>query len=100
MDVTLVMIGAAWLAIALVLAWGAIASVYRLLSAPARLPIFEMLERRGLNAVQLAAAAGAGGVARALRRCATCPGRRHCGRRPVACPNEALIRYLSRLAQA
>jgi hypothetical protein len=59
-----------------------------------------MLERRGLNALQLEAAAGVGGVARALRRCALCAGRRDCGRRRVECPNEALIRHVSRLAQA
>jgi hypothetical protein len=100
MDLTLALIGAAWLAIALVLLWGAALSLYRLFSVAEPLPFFVMLERRGLNALQLEAAVGAGGIARALRRCALCASRRDCGRRPVECPNEALIRHVSRLAQA
>ena len=87
-------------AIALVLLWGAAVSFYRLFSIAAPLPFFVMLERRGLNALQLEAAVGAGGIARALRRCALCADRRDCGRRAVECPNEALIRYVSRLARA
>ena len=100
MDPTLVLIGAAWLAIALMLVGAVALSLYRLFSVPAPLPIFVMLERRGLNALQLEAAAGVGGVAHALRRCALCAVRRDCGRRPVECPNEALIRHVTRLMQA
>jgi|SRR6185503_15149237 hypothetical protein len=100
MDLTLSLIGIAWLAIAFVLLGGAAVSLYRLFSNPAPLPFFVMLERRGLNALQLEAAVGAGGLARALRHCALCAGRRDCGRRRVECPNEALIRYVSRLAHA
>jgi hypothetical protein len=98
MDLTLALIGAGWLAIALVLVSGAAVSLYRLFSIPGPLPFFVMLERRGLNALQLEAAVGAGGVARALRRCALCAGRRDCGGHRVECPNEALIRYVTRLA--
>ena len=98
MDLTLVLIGLAWLAIALVLVCGATVSLYRLFSVAEPLPFFVMLERRGLNALQLEAAVSAGGIARALRRCALCASRRDCGRRPVECPNEALMRYVSRLA--
>ena len=101
MDTELTLIGIAWVAIALVLAWGAVVALYRLFADEAApLPFFVMLERQGLNARQVEAAVGAGGIARALRRCALCPGRRDCGRRPVECPNEALLRYVSRLAHA
>src|SRR5687768_5867352 len=101
MDVTLILIGIAWLAIALTLAWGAVVALYRLFSTSAPLPFFLLLERQGLNALQLEAAVGAGGVARALRRCALCDGRRECSRgRRDECPNEALIKYITRLARA
>lgn len=99
MDITVILIGVAWLAIALMLATGVALSLYRLFGAATPLPFFEMLERRGLNALQLEAAAGVGGIARALRRCALCKAQRDCGRRPVDCPNEALFRHVSRLAQ-
>lgn len=102
MDITLVLVGAAWLAIALLLAGGVALGLYRIFARPPSVPFFVMLERRGLNALQVEAAAGVGGIARALRRCALCAGRRDCARglRPVECPNEALIRHVSRLAQA
>jgi hypothetical protein len=102
MDLTTALIGTAWLAIALMLAWGATAALFRLFGASEPLPFFVLLERQGkLNALQLEAAIGAGGLARAVRRCALCLGRRECSRgRRVECPNEALIRYVTRLAQA
>jgi hypothetical protein len=100
MDVATGLIGVAWLAIAAMLLWGVVDGVRRALSERTPLPFFAMLERRGLNARQVEAAAGAGGVARALRRCAYCAGRFDCGRREVECPNEALIRHVTRLAQA
>jgi hypothetical protein len=101
MDLTLVLIGIAWLAIALMLAFGTAVALYRVFSASAPLPFFVQLERQGLSALQLEAAVGAGGLARAVRRCALCEGRRECshGRR-VECPNEALIKYVTRLAHA
>ena len=102
MDTELTLIGIAWAAIALALAWGAVVALYRLFaddSAP--LPFFVMLERQGLNARQVEAAVGAGGIARALRRCALCAGRRECSQgRRVECPNEALIKHVTRLARA
>jgi hypothetical protein len=100
MEMTTGLIGAAWLAIAAMLLWGVVSSVRRALGDDTPLPFFVMLERRGLTATQLEAAAGIGGVARALRRCAYCAGRTDCGGRAVDCPNEALIRYVTRLAQA
>ena len=94
------MIGTAWAVIALMLAWGTVIALYRLFADEAApLPFFVMLERKGLNALQLEAAVGAGGVARALRRCALCAGRRDCARgRRVDCPNESLMKYVARLA--
>lgn len=100
MDIATGLIGAAWLAIAAMLVWGVVDSVRRVLGERSPLPFFVMLERRGLTALQVEAAAGAGGVARALRRCAFCAGRFDCGQRAVDCPNEALIRHVTRLAQA
>jgi hypothetical protein len=101
MDMATGLIGAAWLAIAAVLVWVVVDGMRRVLGDPTPLPFFVMLERRGLTALQVEAAAGIGGVARALRRCAHCAGRRDCGRqREVDCPNEALIRHVTRLAQA
>ena len=100
MDVATGLMGVAWLAIAAMLLWGVVNAVRRALWDSAPLPFFVMLERRGLNARQVEAAAGAGGIARALRRCAYCAGRFDCGQREVDCPNEALIRHVTRLAQA
>lgn len=100
MDITTALIGIAWVAIAVMLLWGAGVSLHRLLWTTEPLPFFVMLERRGLTALQVEAAAGIGGVARALRRCASCAARRDCDRRRIECPNEALIRHVTRLAQA
>ena len=97
MDIATGLIGVVWLAIAALL-WGMVDSVRRALGDRTPLPFFVMLERRGLTAMQVEAAAGIGGVARALRRCAYCAARSDCGRRAVDCPNEALIRYVTRLA--
>jgi hypothetical protein len=99
-DPVLALIGAAWLAIALMLAVGALGYLYRLASAARPLPFLEDLQRRGVSAAQLEAAVGAGGFARALRRCALCAVREQCGGQRVACPNEALVAYVRRLAPA
>ena len=100
MDIELIVIGMAWVVIALMLAWGTIVALYRLLADQAApLPFFARIERQGVTALQLEAAVGAGGMARALRRCALCAGRRDCARgRRVDCPNEALIKHVARLA--
>jgi len=99
-DPVLVVIAAAWLAIGLMLVAGVLARLYRMATAARPLPFFEALQRRGLSAAQLESAVGAGGFARALRRCALCAGRAQCGSQRVECPNEALIRYVTRLALA
>ena len=100
MDIELIVIGMAWVGIALMFAWGATVALYRLFADQvAPLPFFVMIERQGVNALQLEAAVGAGGMARALRRCALCAGRRDCARGwRVDCPNETLIKYVARLA--
>ena len=82
------------------LLWRVVDRVRRALSDRTPLPFFVMLERRGLTAEQVEAAAGIGGVARALRRCAYCAGRTDCGGHAVECPNEALIKHVTRLARA
>jgi hypothetical protein len=92
MGVELALIGIAWLAIALMLAWGVMACMYRLFATPAPLPFFARLESLGLTALQLESAVGVGEVARAVRRCALCAGRRDCARgRTVDCPNLELL---------
>lgn len=61
MDIELIVIGMAWVGIALMLAWGTIVALYRLLADQAApLPFFVMIERQGVNALQLEAAVGAG----------------------------------------
>ena len=98
MDIELIVIGIAWVAILLMLAGGLAVSLARLVDIGDVQPFFVMLERKGLNALQLEAAVGAGGVARALRRCARCQARRDCEHRTVECPNEPLLAYVKRLA--
>jgi hypothetical protein len=100
MDIATGLTGVTWLVIVALLLWGFVDGLRRALNDRTPLPFFVMLERRGLTATQVEAAAGIGGVAHALRRCAYCAGRSDCGRRAVDCPNEALIRHVTRLAQA
>jgi hypothetical protein len=98
MDITLALIGIAWAAILVMLAAGLVASVAGVVGPREELPFFVRLERRGLNALQLEAAVGAGGIARALRRCSRCPARADCEHRTLECPNDALFAYVKRLA--
>jgi hypothetical protein len=62
MDIATGLIGVAWLAIAALLLWGFVDSLRRALNDRAPLPFFVMLERRGLTATQVEAAAGSGGA--------------------------------------
>ena len=92
MDITTGLIGAASLAVAAVLLWGLVNGLRKVLGNRARLPFFNMLERRGLTLTQVEEAVGMNQLARALRRCAHCGTRQECGRHIVDCPNEPLFR--------
>ena len=90
----MVMIGAAWAAIFGMLAWGAAYHWRAMLRDDGRLPIFDMAARRGLALQRLEQAPA---FYAAVRRCALCREKQHCGdwlaRRTggpaPACPNES-----------
>lgn len=101
MDPALALIGVAWLAIALMLAWGVVVSLYRLFAGPPALPFFSMLERRGLEFAQVERAVAPDDIRAALARCAACGARRSCGARaPFDCPNERLFLRVRAFAKA
>ncbi len=81
-----------WLAIVGMLLWGIAAGLRTALRNDARLPFFGMLERQGLTLRQVEEAVGIDELARAVRRCTFCASRSSCGRHPVRCPNEPLLR--------
>ncbi len=90
----------AWVAIAVMLVWGLAAGTRKVLSSPAPLPFFRMLERQGLTLAQVEEVVGISGLSRAVRRCALCAGSSDCGRRAIACPNEPLFRRAKGLKEA
>ena len=92
-DMVLSLIGAVWLAILLMLAWGAAGALYRLLQATRPLPFFAMIERHGLSLDEMERAVGADALARALRRCADCSRKRSCMGDLAGCPNAPLFRH-------
>lgn len=88
----MVVIGAAWVAIFGMFLWGVVGSWRRMLSDEGTLPLFGMLERRGLERERLGDSESFFG---AVRRCAMCRERARCaewldgrevGAAP-ACPN-------------
>ena len=82
----------AWLAIAGMLLWGVADGLRKVLWDDSRLPFFGMLERQGLTLARVEEVVGIRELSRAVRLCAHCAGRSDCGRRVIACPNEALFR--------
>ena len=92
MDASLVTWSIVWLAIAGMLLWGIVAGWRTALRNDAPLPFFGMIERRGLTLRQMEEAVGMDELARAVRRCTFCAARSDCGRHPVCCPNEPLLR--------
>ena len=86
------LIGAAWLAIVLMLVWGAAVALVRLARTPP-LPFFAMVERHGLTFDEMERAVGADALARALRRCADCTRRHSCAEELAGCPNAPLFRH-------
>lgn len=91
MNIVLGLIGAAWLAIALMLVWGVAVALYRLVMGSRPLPFFAMIERHGLTCDQMERAVGADALARALSRCADCTRRHNCAGDLAGCPNAPLL---------
>lgn len=96
MDPALFLIAIAWLAIAAMLLWGVATSLCGLFLDDAPLPLFAMLEYRGLSVAQLEHAVGLEAFARAVRRCAQCPQKAQCRPGRVDCPNEPLLRRMQK----
>ena len=93
MNIVIGLLGAAWLAILLMLAWGAAGGLYRLMQATRPLPFFALIERHGLTCERMERAVGADALARALRRCADCGRKRSCMGDLAGCPNAPLFRH-------
>ena len=87
MNIVIGALGAAWLAILLMLAWGAAGGLYRLMQASRPLPFFALIERHGLTCERMERAVGAAALARALSRCADCTRRQSCAGDLAGCPN-------------
>lgn len=92
-DMVLSLIGGAWLAILLMIIWGAAAGLYRLTRILRPLPFFALVERHGLSLDEMERAVGADALARALRRCADCGRKRSCMGDLAGCPNAPLFRH-------
>lgn len=85
--------GAAWLAILLMIFWGAAVALYRLTRILRPLPFFALVERHGLSLDEMERAVGADALARALRRCADCSRKRSCMGDLAGCPNAPLFHH-------
>ena len=96
----LLLIGLAWLAILLMLAWGLVAEVWHLLRGRERVLFVHMLERHRLTLGEAVQTEGYSGLVRALDRCFNCSEQRVCrralrwgwlGARDPRCPNAELF---------
>ena len=87
-----VAVGAAWLAILIMLIWGIVSGVRRQLRHEGPLPLFAVLEGRGLAVSRVEQAAGVEQLARAVGRCSLCRETAACGTRE--CPNDELLRRI------
>lgn len=85
-------VAVAWLAIAAILLWSVVEGTRRALKDDGPLPIFALLERRGLTIRQVEEAVGMNELARAVRRCVHCASRSDCRPDAVFCPNEPILR--------
>jgi hypothetical protein len=91
MNIVLGVLGAAWLAIMLMLAAGAIVALVRLATTYRPLPFFALVERHGLSLDEMERSVGPDALARALRRCADCVRVRTCAGELSGCPNLDLL---------
>jgi len=110
-DMALLPIGVAWLAVLGMLAGGAAIGLWRVLKALAGtatraplddspLPFFAMLQSRGLTVEQLESAVGIQALALAVRRCVFCSLRRACAGNAAGCPNDGLFSRVQVLREA
>jgi len=93
MNMVLALLGVAWLAILLMLAWGAAVALVRLVRWSRPLPFFALVERHGLSFDEMERAVGADALARALSRCADCTRRPSCAGELAGCPNAPLFHH-------
>ena len=92
MDPVFALIGAAWLAIAVMLLGGLANRLRTIGWRRPPLPFLGMLERYGLSFAQVEQVASLGEISHAVKRCDGCDSRFACGVREVACPNAPLFR--------
>jgi len=85
-------VAVAWLAVGAILLWILMQGMRKFLKDDSPLPFFELLEREGLTPRRVEEAVGIDELVRAVRRCTFCAARSKCGRHPVDCPNELLLR--------
>jgi len=85
-------VAVAWLAIVAILLWILMEGMGKFLKDDGPLPFFKRLEREGLTRRRIEDAVGMDEFVRAVRRCTFCAARSKCGRYPVDCPNEPLLR--------
>lgn len=93
---------AGWLLIGGLLAWALAFAWKRSMHDTGPLPLFGLLNRRGLALEQLCDVAGAQAVGLAVRRCTFCRSRDACAQRsadadaiPEGCPNATLFAQLT-----
>lgn len=93
---------AAWLLIGALLIWGIAFAWQRAMRNEVPLPLFGLLERRGLGLAGFGEAAGANALGQAVRRCTFCRSRDTCGQLsddtgaiPEGCPNAGLLAQLT-----
>jgi hypothetical protein len=99
-DVPLLVIGLAWLAVLGMLAWGGAVEAWRRIRSRQKAPFFGMLERHGFTLVQAEEVVGFAGVRAAASRCASCSALSVCrralrstwlGLETPLCPNAAFF---------
>jgi hypothetical protein len=87
-----VAVGAAWLAILIMLIWGIVSGVRRQLRHEGPPPLFAVLQGHGLAVSRVEQVAGVEQLARAVGRCSLCRETAACGTRD--CPNDELLRRI------
>lgn len=110
-DMVLLPIGIAWLAILGMLAGGAVIGLWHVLKAltgsttralldDSPLPFFARLQSRALTVEQIEVAVGIHRLALAVRRCVFCSLRPGCAGNAAGCPNDGLFARVQVLREA